>query len=50
MPTSRASAALASELRIPLTTLDEVESIDVAIDGADEVDPQLNLIKGLGVL
>ncbi len=48
VPTSRASAALASELRIPLTTLDEVESIDVAIDGADEVDLQLNLIKGLG--
>ncbi len=48
VPTSRASATLASELRIPLTTLDEVESIDVAIDGADEVDPQLNLIKGLG--
>jgi ribose 5-phosphate isomerase A len=48
VPTSRASAALASDLRIPLTTLDEVESIDVVIDGADEVDPQLNLIKGLG--
>jgi ribose 5-phosphate isomerase A len=48
IPTSRPSADLANELGIPLTTFDEVESIDIAIDGADEVDPQLNLIKGLG--
>lgn len=35
-------------LGIPLTTLDEFSSLDVAIDGADEVDPQLNLVKGGG--
>ena len=48
VPTSQSTADLASELGIPLTTLDDVETIDIAIDGADEVDPQLNLIKGLG--
>jgi ribose 5-phosphate isomerase A len=48
VPTSRASADLARQLGIPLTNFDEVETLDVAIDGADEVDPQLNLIKGLG--
>jgi ribose 5-phosphate isomerase A len=45
---SRASADLAERLGIPLTTLDEVETIDVTVDGADEVDPRLNLIKGRG--
>jgi ribose 5-phosphate isomerase A len=39
---------LAKQHGIPLTTLDEVDGIDVAIDGADEVDPQRNLIKGGG--
>jgi ribose 5-phosphate isomerase A len=48
VPTSQATASLATQLGIPLTTLDEIESIDVDVDGADEVDPQLNLIKGLG--
>jgi ribose 5-phosphate isomerase A len=48
VPTSRASAELADELGIPLTTLAEVERIDVDVDGADEVDPHLNLIKGYG--
>ncbi len=48
IPTSRASAELADRLGIPLTTLDEVAALDVCIDGADEVDPRLNLIKGLG--
>jgi ribose 5-phosphate isomerase A len=48
VPTSRASADLATQLGIPLTTLDEVSQIDVAVDGADEVDPNLDLIKGLG--
>jgi ribose 5-phosphate isomerase A len=48
IPTSRASAELAKELGIPLTSLDEVDAIDVAVDGADEVDPRLDLIKGLG--
>ncbi len=48
VPTSRATAELARELQIPLTTLDEHPSLDLTIDGADEVDPRLNLIKGLG--
>lgn len=48
VPTSQASADLAARLRIPLVSLDEIEAIDVTIDGADEVDPQLDLIKGLG--
>ena len=48
MPTSQASAALAERLHIPLVSLDEVETIDLTVDGADEVDPQLNMIKGLG--
>jgi ribose 5-phosphate isomerase A len=39
---------LAEHLGIPLTTLDEKLPIDVAVDGADEVDAQLNLIKGRG--
>jgi ribose 5-phosphate isomerase A len=38
----------ARELRIPLTTLEDHPVIDITIDGADEVDPQLNLIKGGG--
>jgi ribose 5-phosphate isomerase A len=48
IPTSRASADLARRLGIPLTTFDEVEAIDVDFDGADEVDPHLNLLKGYG--
>ena len=48
IPTSDASAQLAKQLGIPLTTFDEVDWIDVDVDGADEVDPQLNLIKGYG--
>ena len=47
VPTSDASAALARASGIPLTGLDE-PSIDVTVDGADEVDPDLNLIKGYG--
>ena len=39
---------LAKKYGIPLTTLDEITGIDIAIDGADEVDPQKNLIKGGG--
>lgn len=46
--TSEATAALARDAGIPLTTLEEQETIDIAVDGADEVDPRLNLIKGLG--
>jgi ribose 5-phosphate isomerase A len=48
IPTSQATANLAKELGIPLTTLADVEQIDVTVDGADEVDPNLDLIKGLG--
>ena len=48
VPTSRASAALAESLSIPLVSLDDVAAIDIDVDGADEVDPPLNLIKGLG--
>jgi ribose 5-phosphate isomerase A len=47
VPTSEASARLAREVGIPLTGLDE-QSVDVTVDGADEVDPELNLIKGYG--
>jgi ribose 5-phosphate isomerase A len=48
VPTSQRSADLAVKLGIPLTTLEAVEQLDIDVDGADEVDPQLNLIKGLG--
>jgi ribose 5-phosphate isomerase A len=47
VPASEATATLACELGIPLTGLEE-PAIDVTIDGADEVDPQLDLIKGYG--
>lgn len=46
--TSRASWDAAVELDIPMLTEDLPKNIDVTIDGADEVDPQLNLIKGGG--
>jgi len=46
--TSEATAKLARELAIPLVTLDEVAGVDLAVDGADEVDPQGGLIKGYG--
>ncbi len=46
--TSFQGEVLARECGIPLTTLDVVNYIDLAIDGADEVDPNLNLIKGGG--
>lgn len=48
IPTSIHTQELAGSLGIPLTTLDEVQQIDVTIDGADEVDPELRLIKGGG--
>lgn len=48
IPTSRAGAELAREAGITLTTLAEHPVIDLTIDGADEVDPELNLIKGGG--
>jgi ribose 5-phosphate isomerase A len=48
IPTSVKTAGLAKQLGIPLTTLDEHPEIDITIDGADEIDPKLNLIKGGG--
>lgn len=48
IPTSEATATQAKNLSIPLTTLNDHPHIDLTIDGADEVDPHLNLIKGLG--
>ncbi len=48
VPTSEASAALAQKYNIPLAGLDQYPVVDLAIDGADEADPDLNLIKGLG--
>ncbi|MDJ0682255.1 MAG: ribose-5-phosphate isomerase RpiA [Xenococcaceae cyanobacterium MO_167.B52] len=48
VPTSFQAEVLAKKYGIPLTTLDAIDHIDVAIDGADEVDPQKNLIKGGG--
>ena len=47
IPTSYQSALLAQQWNIPVTSLDEY-SIDLAVDGADEIDPNLNLIKGGG--
>lgn len=48
IPSSIRTEVLAKELGIALTTFDERPAIDVTIDGADEVDPELNLIKGGG--
>jgi len=48
IPTSVHTGELAVSLGIPLTTLEECQQIDVDIDGADEFDPQLHLIKGGG--
>lgn len=48
VPTSFASERLSRRWEIPLTTLDENPELDFAFDGADEVDPELNLIKGRG--
>lgn len=48
IPTSDHSRQQAAALGIPITTLDECPQIDVTVDGADEVDPELRLIKGGG--
>ncbi|MEO6314067.1 MAG: ribose-5-phosphate isomerase RpiA [Chitinophagaceae bacterium] len=48
VPTSLATYKLATELGLSLMTLNEVSKIDLTVDGADEVDPALNLIKGGG--
>ncbi len=46
--TSEATLAQANGLGIPMTTLDEMPELDLTIDGADEIDPKLRLIKGGG--
>ncbi|MCP3098873.1 ribose-5-phosphate isomerase RpiA [Myxococcus sp. K15C18031901] len=48
VPTSRATEALARELGVPLTTLEDAPELEVTIDGADEVAPDLSVIKGGG--
>ncbi len=48
IPTSIATADLAKKVGVPLTTLDEHQEINITLDGADEIDPHLNLIKGGG--
>jgi ribose 5-phosphate isomerase A len=48
VPTSEGTATLARQYGLPLATLDEQPTLDLVIDGADEVDPELNLVKGLG--
>ena len=46
--TSKEKEALAREVGVPLTSLDETPALDLAIDGADEIGPGLRLIKGGG--
>lgn len=48
VPTSEETARLSRQEGIPLLTLAEAEILELTVDGADEVDPQLNLIKGYG--
>jgi ribose 5-phosphate isomerase A len=48
IPTSRKTEELARDLSIPMTSLEDVDHIDIDVDGADEVSPSLDLIKGHG--
>ena len=48
VPTSEATASQARDLHIPLSDLDALDRLDLTVDGADEIDPALNLIKGGG--
>src|SRR5438034_11018040 len=48
IPTSEESRRLAEEVGVRLTTFEEHPRVDVTVDGADEVSPQLDLVKGLG--
>lgn len=48
VPTSYQAFLLAVQNHIPVTTLDEHHQLDIAIDGADQVDEELNMIKGVG--
>jgi len=45
---SLATARLARELKIPILELDDVAALDISLDGADEIDPQFQMIKGRG--
>ncbi|NNM88657.1 MAG: ribose 5-phosphate isomerase A [Phycisphaerae bacterium] len=48
IPTSEATAQVAHNSGVPLGTLEQINILDLAVDGADEVDPNLNLLKGGG--
>jgi len=48
IPTSQLTAAVAHKVGIPLVGFEEIEEVDVTVDGADEVSPSLELIKGYG--
>ncbi|ODT71288.1 MAG: ribose 5-phosphate isomerase A [Pelagibacterium sp. SCN 63-23] len=48
VPTSEATARQAQDLSIPLSDLETLDRLDLTVDGADEIDPALNLIKGAG--
>ena len=48
VPTSERTAVLCRELGVPLSTLEETPELDLTIDGADEIDPELTLVKGGG--
>src|SRR5258708_9255088 len=48
VPTSEATRADALRCGIPLTTLDDIDHLDLTVDGVDEIDPALNAIKGGG--
>ena len=48
VPTSRETEAQAARLGIPLTTLDDTPALDLTVDGADEIGPDLSLVKGGG--
>ncbi|MGE7881583.1 ribose 5-phosphate isomerase A [Bacillus sp. NPDC094077] len=48
VPTSKETEAFAQQLNIPLLSLDDIQTLDLTIDGADEIDSNLHLIKGGG--
>ena len=48
VPTSEATRADAMRCGVALTTLDDIDRLDLTVDGADEIDPSLNLVKGGG--
>src|SRR3977135_2596775 len=48
VPTSEATRADAERCGVPLTTLDDIDRLDLTVDGADEIDPALDVIKGGG--